>query len=114
MLNQPLTRENVFAEVASELTRLLTSPQGERPDLSEQVAFADLGVTSLQLAELISNLESTFEVDPFAEKVPITSVRSLGDLCSAYLSCLTPGDVADDPLDQELRAVRARALERKT
>lgn len=113
MLKQPLTRENVFAEVGSQLTRILARNPGDQHPITEEVPFSDLGVSSLQLAELVSNLESSFGVDPFAERVPITSVRSVGDLCNAYLACLAPADAADESLDVELRAVRARTLERK-
>lgn len=112
MLTDPLTRETVFAEVRSQLVRILADSPGEqhRITITEDVTFSDLRVTSLQLAELVSNLESSFEVDPFAERVPITSIRNVRDLCDAYLSCLSPGSGGDDSLDAELRAVRTRTL----
>ena len=44
----------------------------------------DLGLKSLDLAHLIAALERRLKADPFLRLVPITSVRTLGDLCDAY------------------------------
>ena len=46
--------------------------------------IADLGFRSLDLAVLLARLEISLEGDPFAELVPVTSVRTVGDLCDAY------------------------------
>ncbi len=45
---------------------------------------ADLGLKSLDLAQLVAVLEVRTGLDPFAERVAITSVRSVGDLVAAY------------------------------
>jgi len=47
---------------------------------------ADLGMSSLQLAELVATLEDRCGWDPFREHVPITEVRTVGDLITAYAS----------------------------
>lgn len=44
----------------------------------------DLGLKSLDLAQVIALLERELRADPFARLVPITSVRTVGDLCDAY------------------------------
>jgi acyl carrier protein len=116
MLNRPITRETVFAEVRSELLRVIAKKPREAAPITEEANFSELNVSSLELAEVISNLEATFDVDPFAEQVSITSIRSVGDVCDAYLLCLDPtATVAAgaDTLDAELHAVRARTLDRK-
>lgn len=54
------------------------------PLAKEQLLTADLGLKSLDLAHLIALLESRLEADPFSAWVPITSIRTVGDLCEAY------------------------------
>jgi acyl carrier protein len=51
---------------------------------SEQKLNADLGFSSLDLAQLVAILEMKLNADPFAKLVSITSVRTVGDLCEAY------------------------------
>jgi len=46
-----------------------------------------LGFSSLDLARIVAILEIKLEVDPFASLVPITSVRTVGDLHEAYAKC---------------------------
>jgi hypothetical protein len=43
-----------------------------------------VGLTSLDLAALISMLERKLKADPFLEAVAITEMRTVGDLCHAY------------------------------
>jgi acyl carrier protein len=45
---------------------------------------AELGMDSLELAELVLELETALGADPFVELVPITSIRTVGDLVHAY------------------------------
>lgn len=47
-----------------------------------------LGITSLDLARLVSFLEEKFNIDPFMELVSITSIRSVGDLVTAYYKAM--------------------------
>ena len=51
---------------------------------------ATLGLTSLDLAFLVAELEAELGVDPFAKLVSITSVRSVGDLVRAYQQAFFP------------------------
>ncbi|WP_413166993.1 hypothetical protein ACL6C3_09865 [Capilliphycus salinus ALCB114379] len=51
---------------------------------SEQKLNADLGFSSLDLAQLVAILEIKLNADPFAELVSITTIRTVGDLCDAY------------------------------
>ncbi|MEM7535100.1 MAG: acyl carrier protein [Chloroflexota bacterium] len=52
-----------------------------------------LGLRSLDLARLVAILELKLSVDPFAELVSITSIRTVGDLYGAYSQCFA-GDSA--------------------
>ena len=68
------------------------------PDLEsvrdDQTLVEDLGLRSLDLARIIAKLEMKLGVDPFAELVSVTSIRTVGDLCAAYAKCF--GDDVED------------------
>jgi acyl carrier protein len=51
---------------------------------------ATLGLSSLDLACLVAELQTTLGVDPFAKLVSITSIRSVGDLVRAYQKMFFP------------------------
>jgi len=57
-----------------------------RPD---QMLVEDLGLRSLDLARIIAKLEMKLGVDPFAELVAVTSIRTPGDLAAAYAKCFS-------------------------
>jgi acyl carrier protein len=107
VLSKPGGRDYVLEQVRAELTSVLARRQVEVLVIDEDTRLSELGISSLDLAEVISNLESVFDVDPFAEAVAITSITDVRRLCDAYLSCLSPGRDQDDELDRELRAIRA-------
>ena len=71
--------------VHEELRRLLVErdrPPGVIEDSSR--LGLDLGFESLDLALLVARLEVATGLDPFAEEVAITSIRTVGDVVSAY------------------------------
>ena len=49
--------------------------------------------------EKVFELELMFEIDPFAKLVPITSVRTVGDLVAAYAQALGHGSAFDVSAD---------------
>ncbi len=58
--------------------------------LDESAKLVDtLGLKSMDIAEIVLHLEDDLEVDPFRE-IPITSVRTVGDLINAYQVTLDP------------------------
>jgi acyl carrier protein len=59
------------------------SPAVQRVDNGQRLTI-ELGLKSLDLAKLVAILELELGVDPFAKLVPITEVRTVGDLCNAY------------------------------
>ena len=54
--------------------------------ISDSSALIDnLGFRSLHIARILAILEIAFSYDPFASgDVPITGLRTVGDLCAAY------------------------------
>lgn len=54
----------------------------------------DVGLTSLEFAELISVLETHLDCDPFTEEYSVTDVVTLDDLCKAYAKSLSRSAVA--------------------
>src|SRR5262249_56725823 len=60
---------------------------------------ANLGLSSLDLALLVSELEFELGVDPFAKLVAITSVRTIGDLVNAYRRAMLPEANRENPDD---------------
>ncbi len=73
-----------------------------------------LGLRSMDLAQIVLTLEDDLETDPF-QQIPITSIRTVGDLTQAYLAALglaaVPGAGAQD-MDAEMAAARARRRRR--
>ncbi len=85
------------------------SPEIEavRPD---QMLVEDLGLRSLDLARIIAKLEMKLGVDPFAELVAVTSIRTPGDLMAAYGKCFsTDEQTAPEAEAAETPAPRSRA-----
>ena len=74
---------------------------------------ATLGLSSLDLAFLVAELEFELGVDPFAKLVSITSVRSVDDLVQAYRIAVF-GDSKPPTEDRELAAATQRASSRRT
>jgi len=74
---------------------------------------ADLGLDSLGLAQLVALLEQDLRADPFAELVPITSVRTVADLYAAYESALAARQAGEPAeLDEARRRASARRARR--
>lgn len=81
-VNRDSIRQGVFDEIA----RLLED-RGRSIAIREEMSLnGELGLSSLDLAELVALLEQRFGVDPFRQFVAITSIRTVGDLCRAYES----------------------------
>jgi acyl carrier protein len=102
--------ETVFRRLA-EVMR-----EGESARFVDRIALeatlnGDLALASLDLAQLVALLEADLQADPFVALVPITSVRTVGDLCRAYQRALAgEAPAAEDPA---LAAVRDRAAARR-
>jgi len=71
-----------------------------------------LGLSSLDLAFLVAELEADLEIDPFAKLVAITSVRTVGDLVRAYQQALFP-ELQPEQKDPGLAAAAKRGQARR-
>ena len=87
----------------------------ERGDAVPAIHGADtlngaLGLSSLDLAIVVAELESALGVDPFSRIVSITSVRSVDDLVEAYLKAYLPQkpEAEDEDLAEAARRARGR------
>jgi len=73
---------------------------------------ANLGLSSLDLALLVSELEFELGVDPFAKLVAVTSVRTIDDLVKAYQLAMSteaqPVNSDDGLADAQRRAEKRR------
>jgi acyl carrier protein len=101
--------------VHEQIRRVLVDRFGQAKPFSGQDRLnGTLGLSSLDLAELVVALEDTFGADPFAKLVPITDMRTVDDLVRAYRAALLSEPADPDELDQELTAARRRGARRRT
>jgi acyl carrier protein len=112
MLNQHPEFAEISKTVREQVGLLLDEKNLPLRDLrSDDRLSADLGLTSLDLASLVTALEIKLKADPFQELVPITSVRTIGDLEAAYIRFFSKTE--DRVQDQDLAEVRRRAEARR-
>jgi len=108
----PLAREQIESLVHDRIRAVLRERVADVPAISGSDKLnATLGLTSLDLAFIVSDLEAELGVDPFSKLVSITSVRSVDDLVSAYQKAFFP-DAA--PASDDLAAAAQRADLRRT
>ena len=112
-------RDQVICRVLVDVARGKSRQIDEvRPD---HALVEDLGLRSLDLAQIVVKLEIELGVDPFARLVPVTSVRTVGDLCGAYAKCFSPDgdsqadseDTADPAHTERRRSLRLKTFDAK-
>jgi acyl carrier protein len=90
MLTTP-TLTQIESIVHDKIRAILAERVGEVGRLSGGDKLnATLGLTSLDLAFLVAELEAELGADPFAKLVSITSTRSVDDLVKAYQQVFFP------------------------
>ena len=90
MLTTP-TLAQIELVVHGRIREVLAERGEEVPPLAgAEKLSATLGLSSLDLAFVVAELEAELGVDPFAKLVSITSVRSVGDLVRAYQQAFFP------------------------
>ena len=90
MLTAP-TLGQIEATVHERIRAILAERAEEVANLSgTEKLSATLGLSSLDLALLVAELEAQLGVDPFAKLVSITSIRSVNDLVRAYQQAFFP------------------------
>jgi acyl carrier protein len=83
--NHTLQSYEIESCIHGEITNFLVESKANVRSISNEIKLnSELGMSSLELARLVSVLDDKLEVDPFIELVPITSVRTIGDLVNAY------------------------------
>jgi acyl carrier protein len=86
----------VRAVVHEAVTKLVQDREESPGQIGDDDGLSgSLGLRSLDLARLIFELELALEVNPFARLVPITSVRTVGDLVNAFALALNHGEAVD-------------------
>ena len=110
MLRPDLDRDQVAELVRDEIRQLLEENGRPAVTLSDTDNLArDLGFSSLDLAQLVAQLEQRIGEDPFTERVPITSVRNVRDLVDAYMTLTRPEAQKAPSEDEPLERIRQRA-----
>ena len=112
MLNQHPKFAEISKAVRDQVGFLLDEKDLPARDLGpDDRLTADLGLTSLDLASLVAALEMKLKADPFQELIPITSVRTIGDLEAAYVRFFSKAE--DSAQDEDLAKVRRWAESRR-
>ncbi|MFE6619129.1 acyl carrier protein [Streptomyces sp. NPDC008086] len=84
--------------VMAALLEIVNEVAGPVEHLDEDQLLVDqLGLESLHLARLVAVLEMELDTDPFSDTLPITSVRTVGDLLQAYDPVVLPRLGAGEP-----------------
>jgi hypothetical protein len=92
--------------------RALLQAAGRSPEaLGEGDRLDDLGITSLDLTDLIATLNMKLTANPFRQSLAFTDVQTVADLCRAYEPA-TPATPNPMP-PGDLEATRQRALARR-
>lgn len=115
MLNQVPNKQEIQKLVKEHILQILEEKavsDGKLPEIGQENRLgAELGLSSLDLAQLVATLEARLKADPFQQLVPITSVRTVADLCGAYEKFFS-GDTSDggqaDALLESKRRAEAR------
>ena|SRR5437588_1751726 len=116
MLTMP-TLAQIESIVHGRIRAVLAARVGEIGPLSgAEKLSATLGLSSLDLAFLVAELEAELGVDPFAKLVSITSVQSIADLVRAYQQAFFPEfqrSGADDAIATAVRRAQTRRARRE-
>lgn len=113
MLNQAPSPQELEQLVHEHIRQILEEkPSPITAEITAERRLADLGLTSLDLAQLVAALEIALQADPFQELVPITSVRTVGDLSSAYVKFFS-GTADTQAQSDALLASQRRAQARR-
>lgn len=96
MLEKQFNYESIQTIVHEEILAILEENESEITTLSDEDNLSTtLNLSSLDFAQLIAVLETRFQADPFAELVPVTSLRTIRDIIAAYTKYFFAGDTAD-------------------
>ncbi len=80
--------EKVDQTVVDVISDILKRRLGCDSKVGKDDKLTDLGLASLDLAQIVAVLEMRLGTDPFGERVAITTIRTIDDLCNAYKLCV--------------------------
>ena len=102
--------ETIRTEVVERMKSIADEQGIECGSIEDQRAIVDdLGFSSLDVAVLVSHLEKTFGVDPFAtNNSAATEIRTVEDVCMLYERTLSDADTGVSPEDGEVLRARSR------
>jgi|GEM_PF-465175 acyl carrier protein len=116
MLNQVPSRQEIQKLIEEHILQIIEEKgahEGKLPQVGQEDRLgSELGLSSLDLAQLVAMLEMRLKADPFQELVPITSVRTVADLCSAYEQFFS-GEKSDPAQADALLESKRRAEARR-
>jgi acyl carrier protein len=112
MLETVASLERVKAAIHETVAGVMATRGLDPAGIADDAKLSDtLGLKSMDLAEIVLTLEDELETDPFQE-IPITSIRTVGDLVTAYGVALGLVD-RSAPGSQDMAAEMAAARERR-
>ena len=103
MLAKNETADQMAKTVFETISDLLEEQGLDSSGVEASAKLVDtLGLKSMDIAQVVLVLEDELDIDPFQE-IPITSVRTVGDLINAYQVTLAPGpsSTSDANADQQ-------------
>ena len=116
MLETTPTEDGVAEVVASTIAAVMAARGLEPGGIEPQARLSEtLGLRSLDLAQIVLTLEDDLDIDPF-QTIPITSIRTVGDLTDAYLVSLGLSERAlpgAQDMEAEMEAAKARRARRR-
>jgi acyl carrier protein len=116
MLETTLTRDRVEEMVKTTIAAVMTARDLDPGAIDLAAKLSEtLGLRSMDLAQIVLTLEDDLDTDPF-QHIPITSIRTVGDLTQAYLVTLGLSDGSlpgTQDMAAEMAAARARTARRR-
>jgi len=112
MLETTLTQAKVEETVKATVAAIMASRDLDPGAIAPLAKLSEtLGLRSMDLAQIVLTLEDELNTDPF-QAIPITSIRTVGDLTQAYLVSLGLAD-SELPGTQDMAAEMAAAKARQ-
>lgn len=113
MLETTLSRHGVEETVKATIATVMAARDLDFRAIDPHARLSEtLGLRSMDLAQIVLTLEDDLNTDPF-QRIPITSIRTVGDLTQAYLVSLGLSD-GGLPGTQDMAAEMAKAKARLT
>ena len=116
MLETMLTRRRVEETVVATIAAIMTARDLDLGAIDPLAKLSEtLGLRSMDLAQIVLTLEDDLNTDPF-QQIPITSIRTVGDLTQAYLVALgLSDDITPGMQDMvaEMAAAKSRLARRR-